>query len=102
MWTPSDRLQRLPGKLVRAAAILLVLGCGAAAHAAPQSADRLPATAQERGDLRRTIESRYEVLPVSGGVLLKPRRPQAGIRTIEMTGGQIAVNGERVSARILR
>ena len=91
----------------RLAAILLVLGVlgtalGAAAHAAPQSPDRPPATAQERSDLRRALESRYEVLPVSGGVVLKPRQPKAGIRTVEVTGDEIAVNGERVNANILR
>jgi cytoskeletal protein CcmA (bactofilin family) len=108
MWTLSDRFQRFSGKRSpRFAAIsLLVLGMalGAAAYAAPapQSPDRPPATAQERSDLRRALESRYEVLPVSGGVVLKPRQPRAGIRTIEVTGDQIAVNGERVNANILR
>jgi hypothetical protein len=64
-----------------------------------------PVAAQERSDLRRAIEARYEVLPVSGGVLLKPRQARAGISTLEVTGNpgdQIAVNGERVSARTLR
>src|SRR6476661_3440745 len=113
MWTPSDRFRRLSGKgSPRLAASLLVLvlvlvlgtALGAAAYAAPapQSPDRPPATAQERGDLRRALESRYEVLPVSGGVVLKPRQPKAGIRTVEVTGDQIAVNGERVNATILR
>src|SRR3954451_16154148 len=105
MSTLADVLKRFSGKrAVRVLALLLVLGPGAALHAAPapQSADRPPASAQERGDLRRTIESRYEVLPVSGGVLLKPRQARAGVRTIEVTGNQIAVNGEPVSARILR
>jgi hypothetical protein len=108
MWTPSDRFQRFFGKRSpqAVAILLLVLGfafTGAAyAAPAPQSTDRPPATAQEKSDLRRALESRYEVLPVSGGVLLKPRQAKAGIRTIEVTGGQIAVNGERVSARILR
>ncbi len=109
MWTPADRFHRFPGKRSpRFAAILLVLvlgtALGVAAYAAPapQSPDRPPATAQERGDLRRALESRYEVLPVSGGVVLKPRQPKAGIRTVEVTGDQIAVNGERVNANILR
>jgi len=107
MWTPSDRFQRFSGKRApRFAAILLVLGfvLGASAYAAPapQSPDRPPATAQERSDLRRALESRYEVLPVSGGVVLKPRQPKAGIRTVEVTGDEIAVNGERVNANILR
>ena len=109
MWTPSDRFQRFSGKRSpRLAAMLLVLvlatALGAAAYAAPapQSPDRPPATAQERSDLRRALESRYEVLPVSGGVVLKPRQPKAGIRTVEVTGDEIAVNGERVNANILR
>lgn len=110
MWTPTERFQRFSGKRSPrlAAILLLVLGsffaAGAASYAAPapQSPDRPPATAQERSDLRRTLESRYEVLPVSGGVLLKPRQPRAGIRTVEVTGQQIAVNGERVNANILR
>ena len=110
MWTPSDRFQRFFGKRSpRLAMILLVLvvfgsALGVAAHAAPapQSPDRPPATAQERSDLRRALESRYEVLPVSGGVVLKPRQPRAGIRTVEVTGDEIAVNGERVNANILR
>jgi hypothetical protein len=107
MWTPDDRVKRLSGKRSpRLAAIALVLGfalgAGTMAYAAPQSADRPPASAQERGDLRRAIESRFEVLPVSGGVLLKPRQPKAGVSTIEVTGGRIAVNGEAVSSRTLR
>ncbi len=107
MWTP-DRFRRFFGKRSpqAAAILLLVLGfafTGAAyAAPAPQSTDRPPATAQEKSDLRRALESRYEVLPVSGGVLLKPRQAKAGIRTIEVTGGQIAVNGEPVNAHILR
>jgi hypothetical protein len=114
MWTPSDGLQRFPGRRGAVPAILLVLfvlfvlmAGGAPAHAAPapQSTDRAPVTAQEKSDLRRAIEARYEVLPVSGGVLLKPRQARAGISTLEVTGNpgdQIAVNGERVSARTLR
>ena len=100
MWTPSERFT---GKRAGFAALLLVLGIlftlGAAAHAAPQSSS---ASAQDRGDLRRVIESRYEVLPVSGGVLLKPRAARAGVRAIEVTGDQIAVNGEKVSPGTLR
>ncbi len=105
MSTPADFIHRFSGKsALRVAAVLLVLGSGAAVYAAPspQSPDRPPATSQERGDLRRTIEAKYQVLPVSGGVLLTPRQPKAGVRTIELTGSQIAVNGETVTARTLR
>jgi hypothetical protein len=107
MWTSNDRTQQFSGKpSPRLAAMALVLGfalgAGGMAYAAPQSADRPPASAQERGELRREIESRFEVLPVSGGVLLKPRLPKAGISSVEVTGGRIAVNGEAVSSRTLR
>jgi hypothetical protein len=105
MSTLADFIQRFSGKsALRVAAVLLVLGPGAALWAAPspQSPDRPPATAQERGDLRRTIEAKYQVLPVSGGVLLTPRQPKAGVRTIELTGSRIAVNGEAVTSRTLR
>jgi hypothetical protein len=104
MWTPFEGLRNLLGKRsLRLAAVLLVTLCAAAAAApAPQSAANPPASAAERGELRRSLELRYEVLPVSGGVALKPRQPRAGIRTIEVTGDQVAVNGERVSTRTLR
>jgi len=102
MWTLSERPCKTFGKrALRAAAVLLVLA-STAAYAAPQSTATPPASAEERGELRRAIESRYEVLPVSGGIALKPRQARAGIRTIEVTGQEVAVNGERVSARTLR
>jgi hypothetical protein len=108
MWTSENRWLKFSGKRsprLAAAALVLGLALGASvavAAPAPQSADRAPASAQERGDLRRAIESRYEVLPVSGGVLLKPRQPKAGVRTVEVTGDRIAVNGEAVTSRTLR
>ena len=112
MWTRSDDSQRLiPQRSVRRAGrlalcgVVLAVGILGTANAAPfpQSPDRPPATAQERSELRAAIEARYEVLPISGGVLLKPRQAKAEVRTIEVTGDRIAVNGEPVvSARILR
>jgi len=76
-------------------------GFAASAAPAPQSATSPPASAEERASLRQTLESRYEVLPVHGGIVLKPRQPRAGIRTIEVTAEGVAVNGERVTARTL-
>jgi hypothetical protein len=105
MWTASDGFLNVLGKRAAVlAAILLVLGSMAAtvAIAAPQSAANPPASAEERGELRRLLESRYEVLPVSEGIVLKPRKARAGIRTIEVAGDRVAVNGEPVSARTLR
>jgi hypothetical protein len=72
-----------------------------AVAAAPQSGTNPPASAEERTNLRQALDSRYEVLPVQGGIVLKPRQPKAGIRTIEVTGDGVAINGERVTARTL-
>lgn len=47
--------------------------------------------------LRETLEETYEVLPIQGGVLLRPREEYRGIRTLEVTGSGLAVNGEAVS-----
>lgn len=116
MWTRSDDShdsqnfipQRSGFRSVRRLVLfgaVLAAGMLGAANAAPtpQSPDRPPATAQEKSDLRAAIEARYEVLPISGGVLLKPRQAKAGVRTVEVTGDRIAVNGEPVvSARTLR
>ncbi len=104
MSTPSEDTRRFFAKAaLRAAAILLVVVATAAyAAPAPQSTANPPASAAEREELRRTIESRYEVLPISGGIALKPRQARAGVRTIEVTDQQVAVNGERVSPRTLR
>jgi hypothetical protein len=113
MSTPSDFAKLFGKRSLRLAAILLVLGSMAAMPAtpatpaiaapAPQSAAPPAASAEERAELRRSLESRYEVLPVTGGIALKPRKARAGIRTIEVMAGQdVAVNGERVTARTLR
>jgi cytoskeletal protein CcmA (bactofilin family) len=104
MSTPSD-WQRSAGKrFLRAAVVFLSLGASGAmfsASAAPQPASNPPASAEEKTNLRQTLESRYEVLPVRDGIALKPRQPKAGIRTIEVTSDGVAVNGERVTARTL-
>jgi len=113
MWTLSDLPKSFGKRSPRMAALLLVLGSLAAmsgmpgmpamAAPAPQSSTNPPVSAEERGELRRSLESRYEVLPVTGGIALKPRKARAGVRTIEVMAGQdVAVNGERVSARTLR
>ena len=104
MWTPAKGFRKAFGKGALHAAAILFVVAATAAHAAPapQSTANPPASAAERSDLRQTLESRYEVLPVSGGVALKPRQPRAGIRTLEVTGKEVAVNGEPVSPRTLR
>ncbi len=64
-----------------------------------------PAEAPSSGsvqDLRQTLEESYEVLPLQNGVMLRPRAERLGVRTIEVSGGSIAVNGERVTEGVLR
>jgi len=61
----------------------------------------VPAAPDAQG-LREAINQKYEVLAVSNGVVLKPRTEELGVRTIEVSGDTIAVNGERVSEGVLR
>ncbi|HSS78572.1 MAG TPA: hypothetical protein VLV54_17735 [Thermoanaerobaculia bacterium] len=105
MSTPCDG-QRFAGRrLLRVAVVFLSLGVSgvmfSASAAAPQSATNPPASAEERTNLRQGLESRYEVLPVRDGIVLKPRQHRAGISAIEVTADGVAVNGERVTARTL-
>ena len=68
---------------------------------APAAAPAVPA-APDTQSLRAAITQKYEVLAVSNGVVLKPRTEELGVRTIEVSGDTIAVNGERVSEGVLR
>jgi len=64
-----------------------------------------PAVAQsdaERQTLRVEIEQRFTPLPIQGGVLLTPRRPNRDVRSIQVTGGDIALDGELVTGAELR
>ena len=64
-----------------------------------------PAVAQgdaERQTLRAEIEQRFNPLPIQGGVLLTPRRPNRDVRSIQVTGGDIALDGELVTGAELR
>jgi hypothetical protein len=87
------------------AAALLVTGLATAPGAvswaaeAPAAEAAAPAAASE---LARRVEERYRVLPTRDGLLLEPRGEVPGVRSIELAGGEVAVNGEPVSATILR
>jgi hypothetical protein len=100
MSTPCNPQRSAGRRFFRAAVVFLSLGVSgvmfSAAAAAPQSGTNPPASAEERASLRQTLESRYEVLPVQGGIVLKPRQPKAGISTIEVTADGVAINGQHV------
>jgi hypothetical protein len=63
-------------------------------------------TAQGQGgndSLRRDIERRFEVLPLRGDALaLRPKSDMSGIRSIELTDGTIAIDGDPVTGGELR
>lgn len=98
MWTQSDK------KLFRALAILLVIGAGGLPvldRALPAQTTAATAPA-DRQALRQTLEQRYEILALRNGVLLKPRQETRGVRSIEVSGESVAINGERVTNGVLR
>jgi len=48
--------------------------------------------------LRQQVEARFEVLPVSDGLLLRPKQPMDGIRALEVRDGQLAIDGREAEA----
>lgn len=57
---------------------------------------------QERNDtLRRDVERRFEVLPLRDGIALRPRA-SSSVRSIEVAGGAIAIDGQPATGAELR
>ncbi|HEV7516397.1 MAG TPA: polymer-forming cytoskeletal protein [Thermoanaerobaculia bacterium] len=113
MWIPSDPARTASARRWRRisfsalapialAALLLSAAVPATAQLRPRPAAPAASATPERAHLRQTIQRLYEVLPVRGGLLLKPRTSKVGVKTIELAGGNIAVNGEPVTASVLR
>jgi hypothetical protein len=115
MWTPrNNRRQQmklampLQTRWLRTLAIVIalglpfVLGGFLSGIALAQDRPAAAAASPEARALRQEIEQRYQVLPIHGGVVLTPRQSRRGVQTIEVSGGGVAVNGERVNAKILR
>ena len=118
MWTPPDcarstgtrRCRRISLSLLALAALLLPAALpalaqsrlrstsGASGASAASAADLTP----ERSQLRQTILGLYEVLPMRGGLLLKPHASKIGVKTIELTDGSIAINGETTPPSVVR
>ncbi|HYU33946.1 MAG TPA: polymer-forming cytoskeletal protein [Thermoanaerobaculia bacterium] len=115
MWNPSDFTRRgtAAQRLLRAGLAVFALALSgpalaqerppSAAPPAPTATPPTPAApAEAPSDLRPVIEQSYEVLPLHNGVMLRPRKERVGVRTIELSGDTIAVNGERVTEGVLR
>ena len=75
------------------ACLALVLMCGVHPALAPDG--RAEA-------LRRTVERTFDVLPLRDGIALHPKRPMNGIRSVEITGGTIAIDGQPATGAELR
>jgi cytoskeletal protein CcmA (bactofilin family) len=84
---------------LRAAVLLFALGLPLSSGALALAQETPAVQGQE---LRRQIERRYQVVPIHGGVVLTPRESRGGVRSIEVGGDAIAINGERVNKQIVR
>ncbi len=118
MWTPPDcarstgtrRCRRISLSLLALAALLLPAALPALAQsrlrstsgASAASAASASGLTPERTQLRQTILGLYEVLPMRGGLLLKPHASKIGVKTIELTDGSIAINGETTPPSVVR
>ena len=64
-----------------------------AAAAAIAGDGRAAAQTASTDGLRRQIERRFDVLPLRDGLALRPKSALNGVRSIELSGGTIAING---------
>jgi hypothetical protein len=79
-------------------ALLALLVTGMAAVAVPRAQQM---TEDEQRSLRTRIEDRYDVVPLSDGIALRPKKRTGDVRLIEISD-TIAINGTQVSGRELR
>ena len=59
-------------------------------------------TTETEAGLRRDVERKFDVLPLRDGIALRPRSPMSTLRSIELGGGTIAVDGTLVTGAELR
>lgn len=78
----------------------LVLALVITAATAPGAAAQTPT--EEQRDLRSRIEAKYEVVPLSDSIALRPKARSRELRLIEVESGNIMVDGETVTGRELR
>ncbi len=75
------------------ACVALAIMCGVPAVSAQDGRDEA---------LRRTVERAFDVLPLRDGIALHPKRPMNGVRSVEITGGTIAIDGQPATGAELR
>lgn len=112
MWNDTERLSiRRPrrfvptvllGLLLAALVVVPLTAPVAAQEDAPAASTPSTAAGAAGGELAARVAAAYEVLPVRGGVLLRPRREYRGVRAIEIAEGSVAINGEAVPDEAVR
>src|SRR5712672_783924 len=78
---------------------ILALLAAVAAVSSPLEAQRPPT---DVAALRSSLEPKFEILPLRDGVALRPREAYGDIKSIEVTNGPIAIDGQPVTGAELR
>lgn len=78
---------------------ILTLLAVLAAGSGPALAQTPPA---DTSAMRAGIERRFDVLPLRDGVVLRPKDASLGIRSVEITDGPIAIDGQPASGAEVR
>src|SRR5204863_1992340 len=79
-------------RLAALVALAVALACTAAGAQPPSGSD----------GLRREVERRFDVLPVRDGIVLHPKSPRGGVRSIEITSDTISIDGAPATGAELR
>jgi hypothetical protein len=89
----------LPRAAMRPALVLLLAVCAGGVWSPRISAQ---SAAPQGSDLRRELDQRFDALPLTRGILLTPRSPIPGVRSIELSGGIVSIDGVPVSGAEIR
>jgi hypothetical protein len=95
---PRGNVRRL-ASFVGALLLVAVVAAGRPVWAAQIDPMPLP---QDTARLKASIEERWRVIPLQGGLLLVPRRPSTPIKGIELTRDTIAIDGQTVTGADLQ
>lgn len=86
------------GRVILLALLLTTVPAVALAQTAGQVApDTVSQPEPSLAELRDRVEARYQVLPLRGGIALLPQYGDTDIQSIELSDGQIAINGSPVT-----
>lgn len=69
---------------------------------APAAASVAQAPPGDQRDLRQRLETRFDVVPLSESVVLRPKTRMGDVRFVEISDAGITINGDPVTGRELR